>query len=79
LLLGSETEEDGMKDEDNMAEKKNEMWVGRSGKRFDREGTEEERRGHREKDTKEKKTKEKKTKEKKTQEAGLKGQRYREE
>jgi hypothetical protein len=25
LLLGSETEEDGMKDEDNMAEKKNEM------------------------------------------------------
>jgi hypothetical protein len=69
LLLGSETEEDGMKDEDNMAEKKNEMWVGRSGKRFDREGTEEERRGHREK----------KTKEKKTQEAGLKGQRYREE
>jgi hypothetical protein len=26
LLLGSETEEDGMKDEDNMMEKKNEMW-----------------------------------------------------
>ena len=47
-----------MKDEDTMAEKKNEMRVGRSGKRFNTEGTEEERRGHREKDTKEKKTQE---------------------
>jgi hypothetical protein len=26
LLLGSETEEDRMKDEDSMTEKKNEMW-----------------------------------------------------
>jgi hypothetical protein len=26
LLLGCETEKDRMKDEDNMAEKKNEMW-----------------------------------------------------
>jgi hypothetical protein len=36
-----------MKDEDSMAEKKNEMRVGRSRKRFDTEGTEEEHGGRR--------------------------------
>jgi hypothetical protein len=40
LLLGSETEEDGMKDEDSMMEKKNEMLGGRSRRRLNTESTE---------------------------------------